>query len=272
MIPIFIISLPKATQKQELLRKHMQNLGIPFEFIWGVDGKLLNEEELQKVFDKEKSYNYYKWYRNRTGSAGVELSRGEIGCTLAHRKVFKKIVDENIGRAIILEDDVLVAEDFLPVIEKVIASIERSYAGKNLVIKLDETLSNDYGGFGKLGIKLKNALNRFLRPTQLKIDEELAIVKTPMNFGGAQGYIIDNAAANTMLNVNNPVFIISDEWNYYANFITIRALSKTIAPIKIDCSDIWDIKKPKQIPIPFKYRYIGLLKKLIIKIYLFLWR
>jgi len=272
MIPIFVISLPQATQKQELIKRHMQRLGIPFEFVSGVDGRLLSEDELQKVFDKEKSYNYFKWYRNRTGSAGVELSRGEIGCTLAHRKVYQKIVVENIERAVVLEDDVLVTEDFLPIIEKVIANIEQNSIEKNLIIKLDDTLSSSYGGFGKLGIKLKNVLNRSLRPIKIKIDKELAIVKTSMNFGGAQGYIIDNAAAKTMLNVNNPVFIISDEWNYYANFITIRALSKTIAPVKIDCSDIWNMKKPEHTPIPFKYRYIGLLKKIVTKIYLFLWR
>ncbi|GBU25702.1 hypothetical protein R83H12_02357 [Fibrobacteria bacterium R8-3-H12] len=74
-IPIFVITLPQATQKQRHMKERMQSLNIPFEFVEGVDGRLLSEEELQKAFDKEKSYNYYKWYRNRTGSAGIELTR-----------------------------------------------------------------------------------------------------------------------------------------------------------------------------------------------------
>jgi glycosyl transferase family 25 len=271
MIPIFVISLPQATQKQELVKKHMQNLGIPFEFVYGVDGRLLSEEELQKVFDRKKSYNYYKWYRNRKGIAGVELSRGEIGCTLAHRKVYQKIVDENIKLAVVLEDDVLVTKDFLPVIEKALASIERSYAGK-IIIKLDVTLQTSLGGYGKIGMIVKDTLARFMRPIQIRIDKELAIVKSPMNFGGAQGYIIDNNAARAMLGVNNPVFVISDEWNYHARFVTVRALNKAIAPCKIEGSDIWIKKWPEHIPIPFKYRYAGFLKKLFLKIYLFLWR
>ena len=146
-VPVFVISLPNATRKQEEVKKHMQNLGIPFEFVWGVDGRLLSEEELQKVFDREKSYNYYKWYRNRSGAGGVELSRGEIGCTLAHRKVYRKMVDENIRLAVVLEDDVFVTEDFLPVVEKIIAGMENNSMGKNLIVKLDKTTMSESFAF-----------------------------------------------------------------------------------------------------------------------------
>jgi len=268
MIPIFVITLTQATQKQMQIKRRMQNLNIPFEFVEGVDGRLLSEEELQKVFDREKSYNYYKWYRNRTGSAGIELSRGEIGCTLAHRKIFQKMANENIDSAIVLEDDVFVTEDFLPVVEKIIACLEYNSVKKNLVIKLDNTILNHYG----YAVKLKNFLTRFLRSVQIRIDKDLAIVKTVMNFGGAQGYYIDNVAARTFLNINYPVFIISDEWNYFARFITVRALNKVIAPVKNLGSDIWNDDACKHISVPLKYRYIGIMKKMIIKIYLFLWR
>jgi len=268
MISIFVITLPQATQKQKQIKERLGSLNIPFEFVEGVDGRLLSEEELQKVFDKEKSYNYYKWYRNRTGSAGVELSIGEIGCTLAHRKIFRKIVDENIDSAIILEDDVFVTEDFLPTIKKVIACLEYNSVKKNLIIKLDDTISNHYGTL----VKVKNFLTHFLRPIQIRINKNLAIVKTVMNFGGAQGYYIDNAAARAFLNINYPVFTISDEWNYFARFITVRALNKIIAPVKNMGSDIWNDDACKHISVPLKYRYIGIMKKMFIKIYLFLWR
>jgi len=267
MIPIFVITLPHATQKQMQIKERLQSLNIPFEFVEGVDGRLLSEEELQKAFDKEKSYNYYKWYSNRTGSAGIELSRGEIGCSLARRKVFQKIVDENIEQAIVMEDDVFVTEDFLPAVEKIITCLEYNSVEKNLIIKLDDTISSNYGIY----VKLKNFLTRFLRPIQIRIDKELAIVKTAMNFGGAQGYYIDNEAASTMLNLNYPIFV-SDDWNYYARFIIVRALNKVIAPTKNMGSDIWRDGVCKHIPVPLKYRYVGIMKKMIIKIYLFLWR
>jgi glycosyl transferase, family 25 len=268
MTPIFVITLPQATQKQRQIKERLENLNIPFEFVEGVNGKLLSEEELREVFDREKSHNYYKWYRNRTGSAGVELSRGEIGCALAHRKIFQKMVNENIDSAIILEDDVFVTEDFLPIIEKVIACLKCNSVKKNFIIKLDDTILTYYGTL----VKLKNFLTHFLRPIQIRIDKDLAIVKTVMNFGGAQSYYIDNAAARAFLNINYPVFITSDEWNYFARFITVRALNKIIAPIKNMGSDIWNDDACKHISVPFKYRYIGIIKKMIIKIYLFLWR
>jgi GR25 family glycosyltransferase involved in LPS biosynthesis len=275
IVPIFVLSIPEATQEQEQVKKHMQNLDIPFEFVFGTVGRLLNEEELQKIFDKKKSYNYYKWYRNRTGSAGIELTKAEIGATLGHKKIYKKIVDENIEWAVILEHDVLVTEDFLPIVEKIIAMVKRSSIKKNFVIKLDNTLGNRSHTFGDKGIgKLikKGKSIKFLRPTQVKIDKELAITKTSMNFGPAQGYIIDNMAAHKMLQLNYPIFLLCDEWHHYARFVTVRALNKNIAPCKIENSYVWMGKWPEYIPIPFKYRYLGLVKKLIIKIYLLLLR
>jgi GR25 family glycosyltransferase involved in LPS biosynthesis len=269
MIPIFVITLPQATQKQELMKKRMQSLGIPFEFVWGVDGRLLSQEELQKAFDKRKSYNYLKWYRNRT--AGIELTRGEIGAVLAHRKVYQKMVDEHIERAIVMENGTFVSDDFESVVEKVVACIKQEFIKNNLIIKLDTLLSLPTNrGYC---VKLKNIMNKLMRPVQIKIDNELAIIKTPVIFGGAVGYYIDNAAAQTMLSLNYPVFITSDEWNYFARFITVRALNKTIVrEIEGLGSDIWKEGYSNQLPIQFKYRYIGVIKKAIMKIYLLLWR
>ena len=43
---------------------------------------------------------------------GCDLTPNEIGCYLSHFRLYEKIVEENIDRAVILEDDVDVSADF----------------------------------------------------------------------------------------------------------------------------------------------------------------
>jgi GR25 family glycosyltransferase involved in LPS biosynthesis len=64
-----------------------------FEWFDAVDGHSLPIEE----FVKE----------------GIEMKcRGSCGCALSHKRLWKKIVDEDIDRAIVFEDDVIFHEKF----------------------------------------------------------------------------------------------------------------------------------------------------------------
>jgi glycosyl transferase family 25 len=43
--------------------------------------------------------------------AGFPLSAGELGCSRSHQKIWRMMVEQNIGAALILEDDVLLANE-----------------------------------------------------------------------------------------------------------------------------------------------------------------
>ena len=43
---------------------------------------------------------------------GCDLTPNEIGCYLSHYRLYEKIIGENIQRAVILEDDVEISDDF----------------------------------------------------------------------------------------------------------------------------------------------------------------
>ena len=95
-LPAFVISLERATVR----RAHMERLAslttIPFTFIPAVDGRPLSPAETSRHFRANAIRPHYPF----------KILPGEIGCFLSHRSVWQRMVDENIDRALVLEDDI----------------------------------------------------------------------------------------------------------------------------------------------------------------------
>lgn len=108
MLPIFIISLPEATDRRTRIRNIFQDKGLDFEFIDAVDGR---------QFDilSHPLYNATK----RLKCFGKHLTGGDLGCILSHKKIYLRMVKDNIPSALIFEDDVLLRKDFFSVLEKI---------------------------------------------------------------------------------------------------------------------------------------------------------
>ena len=107
-LPVFIVSLPEATDRRARIAKIMDDLGLEFEFVDAVDGR---------KFDVVNHPLYNAPRRLR--AFGKHLTGGDLGCILSHKKIYQRMVDENISAALIFEDDVLLRDAFLPVLEKI---------------------------------------------------------------------------------------------------------------------------------------------------------
>jgi glycosyl transferase, family 25 len=110
-IPIFIVNLNKDVEKKE----HMQHLckknSLDCHFIDAVYGRDLSDDYIEQIYDKDKGVK----------EIGRELTKGELGCALSHLSIYHKMLDNNIQRAIVLEDDIYLVEDCT----KVINSLDR---------------------------------------------------------------------------------------------------------------------------------------------------
>jgi glycosyl transferase, family 25 len=98
MIPTFIINLDSATQRLNTISERLETLQVPWERVPAVNGKTISssthKEENKRARDRKLSYM-------------------ELGCLHSHVSIWKRIIDEHIDVALILEDDVLIA-DSLP--------------------------------------------------------------------------------------------------------------------------------------------------------------
>jgi glycosyl transferase family 25 len=106
--PIWVINLKRSIDRNNYITTHLNELGLPFELIEGVDGQNLTPKEFAAIYSGEQAVI----------SIGRELSRGEIGCSLSHLKLYQRMIDENLDEALILEDDVVIDSDFFEIIKR----------------------------------------------------------------------------------------------------------------------------------------------------------
>lgn len=108
MLPVFVISLADATQRRERMTDIMRNLNFDFKFIDAVDGR---------QFDVLNHPNYNA--NKRLRSFGKHMSGGEIGCLLSHKKIYERMVKNQIDRALIFEDDIIIHDAFKSTLEEI---------------------------------------------------------------------------------------------------------------------------------------------------------
>ncbi|WP_281358587.1 glycosyltransferase family 25 protein [Alteromonas ponticola] len=100
MVPCFVINLDRSQQRMVNMTSQFSTQSIDFERISAVDGASISEDVIARYYSLSSPLKYHK-----------QLNKGEICCYLSHRKVWQKMVDEQIPQAIILEDDVDIVGD-----------------------------------------------------------------------------------------------------------------------------------------------------------------
>lgn len=106
-IKAFVIHLERAKSRRPQVDLLAQMLPIAVDVLPAVDGQNVSSAELASVFRKVKHRPSYPF----------RLSRNEIACFLSHRVAWRRILDEGLDAALIVEDDAAIAsEDFAEVL------------------------------------------------------------------------------------------------------------------------------------------------------------
>jgi glycosyl transferase, family 25 len=88
LIPVLVINLARATERRQSISHHLQELGVEFTFIDGVDGSSLDASYVNKIVAPE-----------------AKIHIGAIGCYLSHLACYEYMQKNQIPLALILEDD-----------------------------------------------------------------------------------------------------------------------------------------------------------------------
>lgn len=99
--PILVINLRGSTSRWEKASAELTRVGLAFERHEASDGRVLPKEELERLAPWSPSA-FFK-----------PLSPGEVGCFLSHVTAAERIVNEGWERALVLEDDFLLGDDFV---------------------------------------------------------------------------------------------------------------------------------------------------------------
>lgn len=92
--PVFLINLDRQPGRLRFMQAQFEALGIAPIRMPAVNGRDPAE-------------------RARSGAAPyAQLSPGEIGCFESHRRIWQRMVDDDIPAALVVEDDIILASDF----------------------------------------------------------------------------------------------------------------------------------------------------------------
>ena len=103
--PIFCLSLARAADRRTRMIARLDSLGSPYEIVDAVDGRELDLSQLGGRLRQDKM-------RRKKSRC---LTAAEIGCYLSHCNLLRRIADEKIAVAIVVEDDATFLSDFAEV-------------------------------------------------------------------------------------------------------------------------------------------------------------
>jgi len=197
-----VITLEDAQSRRDVISTRLQTLGIPFEFVPGVDGRKLD-------------VHTYQGYDSFTRSIffGRDLSNGELGCVLAHRNACRHMLESGYSAALVLEDDALLTDDLPKVLADLLAMRDRWDLVRFLGRKKNYRAS-------RLVSRLPHGKAHLARP-----------LGTP---GGAYGYLLNPRAARRLLELTERIWLPIDTLHGMTWHTGLSTLSVVPSPILPD--------------------------------------
>uniref|UniRef100_A0A672L8F8 Cerebral endothelial cell adhesion molecule n=1 Tax=Sinocyclocheilus grahami TaxID=75366 RepID=A0A672L8F8_SINGR len=96
---IYLINLRRRPDRRDRMLWSLYELEIDAKVVAAVDGAALNSSDI-KILGVDLLPGYYDPFSGRT------LTKGEVGCFLSHYYIWKEMVDMQLDKALIFEDDV----------------------------------------------------------------------------------------------------------------------------------------------------------------------
>ena len=113
---------------------------------------------------------------------------GQIGCTLSHHAVYRRMIDENIPAALVFEDDVLLSPAFPAALTAANAFLDTD---RRQVFLFSDGTQTPLSGDGNAFVRARNG-------------------------DCSEAYLITLPAARELLRVNSPMVVMLDSWTRFA--------------------------------------------------------
>ncbi len=184
---IFVINLKSSVLRRKTMEGQLNKLGLPFEIFEAVQGSEVTDQEIATYFNMD-------FYNKRPDI----YSPGMVGCTLSHYFLYKKIVEENIGVALILEDDMILHEDFPNLLQRLSTEIRNNevimlfYQSYSFPINVSQS--------SKLSLTYKFDLYQIISTNGVR---------------STAGYLINQATAKSMAEGLAPISTFPDDWEVF---------------------------------------------------------
>ena len=232
----FVINLDSSKDRLAVVSKRLQELGVPFERMPAVNGRALSDEEIAQI---TYPYNHFESRVRFTR----ELTKGEVGCFLSHRKCWERLLESDKQWAMIMEDDIQ------------ISNLAPNYMLSTEWIPPDVHIC-------QLSVCSSHPVTGTIRDEVLKVDDDVTLV-VPLNPPpvGCMCYLISRKAAELAVKLSEKLPAPVDDflftlWFEIANKFTVWRTSPTLVIPTIGVeSDIGSRAKKDVHKAPFFIRH-----------------
>ena len=113
---IFVVHVMGNEERLRHIKKQLSGIETDIEFILKGNISDLNDEIMEKYF-----------------SGSFRKISAEASCAYKHILIYEKMISQNISRALILEDDIILYRDFISVFNNTIDEIDRNEMNDSIV-------------------------------------------------------------------------------------------------------------------------------------------
>ena len=131
-VPIFVINLDTDSKRWEYMKYQLDYIKCNnYQRISAVD---MRKPSMSELYKDERISLYTKFTiqkKHRCDHKQIDRT-GAIGCTLSHYNVWKKIIDNDIKIAIVMEDDMHLMNNFYYILQKEVKKYNKEFDILNL--------------------------------------------------------------------------------------------------------------------------------------------
>jgi len=202
---VYLINMDRSKTRLDHMKPYVEGLAFPFERIVGVEGNKITKDEISRVFDIK---HYQEYAINR-----VSESKGVIGCSLSHLKVWKTFLSSRYKYALVLEDDIT----FDPV----------------LLSKAIQEMIDKHSDKWDVATFLKNSTDDTISIAKLSGGENINL--DFKSISGANAYLLNRKAAAEYVNYFFPIIMPVDiyysrPWEFGIKFVSVEPFIVHHAP------------------------------------------
>lgn len=178
--------MKSSVRRRKMMERQLNKLGLPFEIFEAVQGNDLTQEEILSWYDKDFFENRPFYHTN-----------GMVGCTLTHYFLYKKIVEQKISQALILEDDMILGKTLPSLINQISKKIRN-----------DEVIMLFYQSYFPINFYNSSEEN-------VQGNYNLYQVNNLKGLRSTAAYIITYEGAKSMMNGYLPISFFPDDWKKF---------------------------------------------------------
>ena len=119
--PIYVINLQRTPERKLYMQRQLDALNLKYQFVEAVDKYKLDSKIERTVIARQLGISELNMESLYKACIATKVGTGTLACTLSHTKIYNLMIENNISKACVLEDDAYI----LPVFPEILIDAQK---------------------------------------------------------------------------------------------------------------------------------------------------